>query len=175
MTYSGNVIVFYWVLVLLTCMVYLMSSKMDSQSQYMPINSQDSNVNRTQQSHPDSIPNFASTKRSHHPRKVWTYDEGETLINGLKDLVSCGLKCNNGFRPGYLPAVDTHMNNHFPGTDLKAGPHILSKIHVWRKTYGSLTTMLSRSGLGWNDETCQIVVDSDQVWSQYVVVRTCHL
>lgn len=140
---------------------------MDSQSEYVPVQSQEVNVNYSQQSHPNS----SSTKRTHNTRRSWTIEEEDALINGLKDLVASGLKSDNGFKPGYLPALDKHMNNRFPGTDLKADPHILSKIHVWRRQYGSLSTMLSRSGFGWNDDTCQIVVCDDDVWRQYVMVR----
>ncbi|KAL0401444.1 UNVERIFIED_CONTAM: hypothetical protein Slati_4174300 [Sesamum latifolium] len=33
---------------------------------------------------------------------------------------------------------------------LKAVPHIYSKIHIWKKTYGTLLTMLTHSGFEWN-------------------------
>lgn len=80
-----------------------------------------------------------------------------------------GLKCDNGFRTGYLSALEKYLANRFPGTDLKADPHILSKIHVWKKQHSSLSTMMSMSGFGWDDRTCQIVVD-DPVWEAYVRV-----
>ncbi|KAK6126603.1 hypothetical protein DH2020_039649 [Rehmannia glutinosa] len=40
----------------------------------------------------------------------------------------------------------------YPQTDLKGIPHIKLKIHVWKKDYGGLVTMLSCSGIGWNVE-----------------------
>ncbi|KAL0361755.1 UNVERIFIED_CONTAM: hypothetical protein Sradi_3860000 [Sesamum radiatum] len=57
----------------------------------------------------------------------------------------------------------------FPSSDIKADPHIQSKIHVWKKTYGSIVSMLTRSGFGWNDATNMVVVDDD-VWENYVKV-----
>lgn len=115
-------------------------------------------------------PKKMSKKRTHTPRRTWTGPEEEQLLLGLKECVANGLKCDNGFRTGYLAALEQHLNNQFPGTDLKADPRILSKIHVWKKQFSTLSTMMGMSGFGWNDRTCQIVVDSDQVWEAYVRV-----
>lgn len=146
---------------------------MDSESQWTPLNNQqftaDSNTQSQSLNHSQPIPISTSTRRTHNPRRVWTIQEEHELMVGLKGLVASGMKCDNGFRTGYLPALEMHLNNRFAGTDLKADPHILSKIHVWRRQYGSLNTMLSRSGFGWNDQLCQIVVEDD-IWKQYVSV-----
>ncbi|KAG8372856.1 hypothetical protein BUALT_Bualt12G0110500 [Buddleja alternifolia] len=61
------------------------------------------------------------------------------------------------------------MSKIFPGTDLRAMPHINSKIHVWRKDYGSLTIMLKKSGIGWNDTTKMIEAE-DEAWENFVKV-----
>ncbi|XP_012836526.1 PREDICTED: uncharacterized protein LOC105957141 [Erythranthe guttata] len=101
-------------------------------------------------------------------RRCWTVLEEQTLILGLKDIVSRGWKCENGFKTGYLGTLEQYMVQKFPGTDLKASPHIHSKIHVWKKHYGALSTMLSRSGFGWNDSNNTIDVVDDQVWQDYI-------
>ncbi|KAL0438970.1 UNVERIFIED_CONTAM: hypothetical protein Slati_2380000 [Sesamum latifolium] len=62
------------------------------------------------------------------------------------------------------------MKKLFPSSDIKADPHIQSKIHVWKKTYGSLVGMLGRSGFGWNDATNMVVVDDDVVWDNYIKI-----
>lgn len=103
-------------------------------------------------------------------RRVWTVQEENQLLVGLKEIVSRGWKTDNGFKTGYLGALEEHMRSHFNGCDLKVDPHIASKIHVWKKNYGSLSTMLSRSGFGWNDTAQIIEVENDQVWNEYCKV-----
>ncbi|PIN09962.1 hypothetical protein CDL12_17451 [Handroanthus impetiginosus] len=93
-------------------------------------------------------------------RRVWTVKEEEALIVALKDVVASGWKCENGFRTRYLTVLEKHMMTTFPGTDIRADPHIYSKIHV---------CMMSRSGFGWNDSTNIIVVE-DSVWEKHVKV-----
>ncbi|KAK6128128.1 hypothetical protein DH2020_038131 [Rehmannia glutinosa] len=80
-------------------------------------------------------------------------------------------KSENGFKFGYLQALEQEMVKVLPGTDLKGIPHINSKIHVWKKDYGSLVSMLSRSGIGWNDSTCMIEC-TDEAWAEYMKVDT---
>ncbi|KZV40004.1 hypothetical protein F511_12399 [Dorcoceras hygrometricum] len=59
------------------------------------------------------------------------------------------------------------MHAAIPGTDLRGNLHINSKVHVWKKTYGTLVTLLGKSGVGWNvtdntveatDETCDTIL-----------------
>ncbi|XP_012832657.1 PREDICTED: uncharacterized protein At2g29880-like [Erythranthe guttata] len=106
--------------------------------------------------------------RSAMPRRTWTMQEEQSLIMALKDIVHRGWKCENGFKTVYLATLENSMAQSFPGTDLKADPHINSKIHVWKKQYRSLSTMMSRSGFGWNDSSNTIDVFDDQVWQEYI-------
>lgn len=101
-------------------------------------------------------------------------EEEQQLLLGLKKAVSKGWKFENGFKTGYLGVLEQHVAQHFPNTDIKADPHIASKIHVWKKNYGTLATMLTRSGFGWNDTTHIIEVVDDQVWADYVKVGHPH-
>lgn len=103
-------------------------------------------------------------------RRTWTTLEEQCLVNALKDVVQAGMKCDNGFRSGFLGMLEKAMAQRFPGTDLKGDPHIQSKIHVWKNSYGTLSTLLSRSGIGWNDVTNTIDVSDDQVWKTYIEV-----
>ncbi|KAL8541830.1 hypothetical protein ACS0TY_002909 [Phlomoides rotata] len=56
------------------------------------------------------------------------------------------------------------MKKLLPGTDLVVNPHINSKIHVWKKEYGSLFDLLSKSGIGWNCSTNTIDVLDEEAW-----------
>ncbi|KAL8532864.1 hypothetical protein ACS0TY_009171 [Phlomoides rotata] len=51
-----------------------------------------------------------------------------------------------------------------PGTNIFATPYINSKIHVWKKEYGALSDLLSKSGIGWNSTTSIIEVGDEAVW-----------
>ncbi|PIN11254.1 hypothetical protein CDL12_16146 [Handroanthus impetiginosus] len=99
-------------------------------------------------------------------RRIWTVKEEEALIVALQDAVAAGWKCENGFRTGYLGILERHMLTTFPGTDIRADPHIHSKIHVWKKNHASLLSMMSRSGFGWNESTNMIIVE-DSIWDNY--------
>ncbi|KAK6123924.1 hypothetical protein DH2020_042343 [Rehmannia glutinosa] len=108
-------------------------------------------------------------RRNDKGRRSWSRREEEVLVAALKEIVITGWKSENGFKIGYLQALEQEMAKALPGTDLKGIPHINSKIHVWKKDYGSLVSMLSRSGIGWNDSTKMIEVH-DEVWADYVKV-----
>ncbi|KAL8527951.1 hypothetical protein ACS0TY_005678 [Phlomoides rotata] len=90
-----------------------------------------------------------NTEKASNPMRVWTYEEERVLVNSLKDLVAKGYKCDNGFKSGYVTVLEQMMVNAFPTTDLRDYPHTNSKIHVWKKQYAALYTMLDGfSGIG---------------------------
>ncbi|KAL0427309.1 UNVERIFIED_CONTAM: hypothetical protein Slati_2905700 [Sesamum latifolium] len=63
-------------------------------------------------------------------QRTWTIKEEKCLIAGLKSLVVTGWKCDNGFRNGYLTQLEAHIARKFPQCDIKADPHITSKLHM---------------------------------------------
>ncbi|KAL8557281.1 hypothetical protein ACS0TY_004642 [Phlomoides rotata] len=70
---------------------------------------------------------------------------------------------------GYLLLLENAMSLKFQGTDLKGDPHINSKIHVWKKQYTCLKSMLGVSGIGLNGTTYHIDA-LPEVWEAYVKV-----
>lgn len=100
-------------------------------------------------------------------RRVWTLKEEEVLIQALKDIVQQGWKCDNGFRTGYLMVLEKAMLKAFPDSDLRAEPHINSKVHVWKKHYASLQGMFGISGFSWNEASKMITVE-DKFWEEYI-------
>lgn len=70
------------------------------------------------------------------------------LISTLKEIVHSCWKCENRFKAGYLLVLEKAIVKALPGTDLHVDPHINSKIHIWKKNYGSLSYMMSRSSFG---------------------------
>ncbi|XP_075486392.1 uncharacterized protein LOC142526003 [Primulina tabacum] len=59
------------------------------------------------------------------------------------------------------------MQESIPGNSLRGNPHINSKIHVWKKTCSTIVTLLSKSGVGWNDSNNTIDV-TDETWETIV-------
>ncbi|KAL8536900.1 hypothetical protein ACS0TY_012179 [Phlomoides rotata] len=86
-------------------------------------------------------------------RRTWSKIEEDALIQALTDIISDGWKDDNGFRAVFQCELEKGMRKLLPSTDLVANPHINSKIHVWKKEYGSLSDLLSKSGIGWNSTT----------------------
>ncbi|XP_012842474.1 PREDICTED: uncharacterized protein LOC105962703 isoform X2 [Erythranthe guttata] len=106
-------------------------------------------------------------KKMDKRRRSWSMKEEEVLISALRDIVAKGWKCENGFRTGYLRLLERAMLRYFPKTDIRAEPHINSKIHVWKKYHGSLASMFGVSGIVWNDST-KMIDAQDDAWDTYV-------
>ncbi|CAA0830734.1 Unknown protein, partial [Striga hermonthica] len=99
-------------------------------------------------------------------RRVWTSAEENALVNALKDIVTEGWKTENGFRTGYAFQLEKKMKTYLPGCEIRADPHITSKMHVWKKTYASLANIkANKSGLGWNDVSKSFSCDDDRYQS----------
>ncbi|XP_073021718.1 uncharacterized protein [Primulina eburnea] len=112
---------------------------------------------------------FAKARKSDKTRRSWTEREEECLIQALKEATTQGWKSGNGFRPGYLAFLENHLKVSFPDSNLRGNPHINSKVHVWKKLYGSIVTILSKSGVGWND-TEKTIEASNEIWESLIKV-----
>ncbi|KAL8502092.1 hypothetical protein ACS0TY_021274 [Phlomoides rotata] len=100
-------------------------------------------------------------------RRVWTQKEEEALIKCLKEIIPQGWKVDNGFKVGYLRELEKGMNKIFPVTDLRPYPHIHSKLHVWKKDYSTIVSLLSKSGIGWDNTSKMIDVEQEDAWEAY--------
>ncbi|KAL0386125.1 UNVERIFIED_CONTAM: hypothetical protein Sradi_3006800 [Sesamum radiatum] len=92
----------------------------------------------------------------------------EALVNGLKSLITTGWKCENGFRNGYLAQLEVYMKRSFPQCHIKAEPHINPKLHVWKKQYSTLTSMMNKSGFGWDESRNMVTVEDENIWLDFV-------
>lgn len=88
------------------------------------------------------------------------------LLVALKGLVVQGWKSNNGFRAGYLKQLEIAMRKAFPSANLKGEPHIHSKLTGWKRTYGSLITILNRSGVGFNSNGDNKIDATPELWEE---------
>ncbi|KAL8483788.1 hypothetical protein ACS0TY_026466 [Phlomoides rotata] len=86
----------------------------------------------------------------------------------MKDLVAKGWKTKNGFKPGYLLKLEAGIVKMLPGTDIRANPHITSRLAILKKFHGSLQTMFKRnSGIGFN-ATTGLLQCHDECWDRIV-------
>ncbi|XP_028102674.1 uncharacterized protein LOC114301915 [Camellia sinensis] len=112
-----------------------------------------------------------SSRKKGKPRRFWNHCEEVFLITTMKDVIASNPRWkfdNNQFRAGFYNECEEKILSAFPRTDLRASPHIDSKIKFWRKQYNTLQDMLNISGFGWDDEQEMVLVDSDDVWQNYV-------
>ncbi|CAL5384241.1 unnamed protein product [Camellia sinensis] len=112
-----------------------------------------------------------SSRKKGKPRRFWNRREELFLITTMKNVTASNPRWkldNNQFRAGFYNECEKKILSAFPRTDLRATPHIDSKIKLWRKQYNTLQDMLKISGFGWDDEQKMVLVDSDDVWQNYV-------
>ncbi|KAL8511872.1 hypothetical protein ACS0TY_018346 [Phlomoides rotata] len=86
----------------------------------------------------------------------------------MKELVANGWKTENGFKPDYLLKLEAGMLKSLPGTDIRASPHITSRITIWKRFHSSLQTMLNNNfGIGLNADT-GLIDCHDNCWALIV-------
>ncbi|XP_057777030.1 uncharacterized protein LOC130995674 [Salvia miltiorrhiza] len=107
----------------------------------------------------------SQANKTQQTRRSWSTKEELVLLFALKELVAQGWKSDNGFRAGFLGKLEDALKKEFPGTDLKATPHI--KIGSWKKFYNSLVSMLDKSGIGNLNGDYMIDCSNDQ-WEHIV-------
>ncbi|KAL8545811.1 hypothetical protein ACS0TY_005796 [Phlomoides rotata] len=81
-----------------------------------------------------------------------------------QDYETVKRKADNGFKAGFQRELEKRMRALLPGTNIIANTHINSKIHVWKKDYGSLFDALSKIGIGWNWITNTLDIIDEGVW-----------
>ncbi|KAL8513546.1 hypothetical protein ACS0TY_012862 [Phlomoides rotata] len=114
--------------------------------------------------------NYLSTQKGKTAgsRRTWRPNEEALLIEQLKELISTGIwKAENGFRPGYLQKLEEKMRMNIHRTDIRAFPHINSKILTWKKHHGCIQLALGETGCGFNTST-KILDCSDTTWAQVI-------
>ncbi|KAL8526210.1 hypothetical protein ACS0TY_015433 [Phlomoides rotata] len=96
-------------------------------------------------------------------RRSWSKIEEDALIMCLTNVVIERWKSENGFKTGFQRELEKVMRKIIHGTDIAVNPHINSKIHVWKKEYGVLSDLLSKSGISWNSTTSMIEVEDEGI------------
>ncbi|KAL7250081.1 hypothetical protein ACSBR1_012140 [Camellia fascicularis] len=74
-----------------------------------------------------------SSRKKGKPRRFWNHREELFLITTMKDVAASNPRWkldNNQFRTGFYNECEKKILSAFPGTDLRATPHIDSKIKL---------------------------------------------
>ncbi|KAL6220351.1 hypothetical protein ACLB2K_008107 [Fragaria x ananassa] len=107
--------------------------------------------------------------RSTATRRKWTKFEEDAMLSVLDDFVARGMRCENGtFKSGTLVQMEEAMSRLCPDSNLKASPHIESKLKKWKESYSIVYDLSNKSGFAWNDNRKCIEVDNNDAWDIYV-------
>lgn len=101
----------------------------------------------------------------------WTRIEDEALIGALTELCQGGWKRdNNIFRSGYTIVLEKELKSRLPGCNLKASPHIESRLKTLKKHCDAITDMKDAFGIEWRSADCTLICYDDDVWEDWVKV-----
>ncbi|KAI8559086.1 hypothetical protein RHMOL_Rhmol04G0147500 [Rhododendron molle] len=65
----------------------------------------------------------------------WRTKEDDALMKCIvNELVRDKWRVENGFKCGFFNDLEKELEKFLPGTDLKANPHIDSKVKYWKVT-----------------------------------------
>ncbi|KAL7585578.1 hypothetical protein Lser_V15G42886 [Lactuca serriola] len=105
-------------------------------------------------------------------KHTWITEEDAKLIEALLELHVSGKYggADNGFKPGYLKAVQQLLDVSLPNSGLKAEPHIKSWMKTWKNHFNIMHDMVygtNTSGFGWDTDKCCVTADAE-VWDEYI-------
>lgn len=114
-------------------------------------------------------------KRTKITKRKWNKKEDEVLVGALLELCNAGWKRgNNIFRSGYTSVLEEDLKSKLPGRNLKASPHIESRIKTLKKHCDAITEMRGGArGIEWNKEKLTVICEDDDVWENWVKVELC--
>ncbi|KVH95664.1 hypothetical protein Ccrd_002273 [Cynara cardunculus var. scolymus] len=111
------------------------------------------------------VPERGSKTKKHK----WTRREDEALISALTELCQTGWKRdNNIFRSGYTTVLEKELKSKLPGCNLKASPHIESRLKTLKKHCDAITDMKDAFGIEWRGTECTLICYDDDVWDDWV-------
>ncbi|XP_076897018.1 uncharacterized protein At2g29880-like [Bidens hawaiensis] len=109
-------------------------------------------------------------------KRKWNEKEDEKLVAAMLDVLNSSphYKSDNGFKPGFLQAVEKQLAILLPEAGIKAKPHIKSRIKTMKSDWSIVHDMLScknTSGFGW-DYNNEMLDAPQDVWKAYLQVHT---
>lgn len=120
----------------------------------------------------NSEPTKQPTAETKAKRRIWKKTEEDALIRCMRNEYSDKWTADNGFKAGFFTLIEKELTKLLPNTDIRANPHIDSKVKYWKTTYNLITDILRVSGFYWSDVNKCIVVDEASVWEDYEKVKS---
>ncbi|KAK6160275.1 hypothetical protein DH2020_003656 [Rehmannia glutinosa] len=106
-------------------------------------------------------------------KKKWTPKEDAALIAALSELCNAGWKRETGiFKNGYTSALERKLKSKLPGCNIKASPHIESRLKLLKRQYDAITEMQGAAGMQWDDKDNLLICEDDDVWEEWVQTHT---
>lgn len=108
-------------------------------------------------------------RRTKITKRKWNKKEDEVLVAALLELCDAGWKRdNNIFRSGYTSVLEKELKSKLPGRNLKASPHIESRLKTLKKHCDAITDMRGARGIHWNKEEHTVICEDDDIWEDWV-------
>lgn len=96
-------------------------------------------------------------------KRVWTAQEENELIDILLEMNDSGWKVDTGHKSGYLSHIEKELSKRLPHAQIKADPHIQSKVKTLKKMLSYILDIQQfGSGFGWDEEKKMVVGDREQ-------------
>ncbi|KAI8539340.1 hypothetical protein RHMOL_Rhmol09G0174700 [Rhododendron molle] len=99
-------------------------------------------------------------------RRNWKKTEEEALMKYMLNEAAERWKAENGFKTGYFTHLEKELHKVLPGCNLKAHPHIDSKVRYWKSCWAKIVDITNLSGFGWDNVNKRIDVEQE-VWDVY--------
>ncbi|OMO81760.1 hypothetical protein CCACVL1_12236 [Corchorus capsularis] len=104
----------------------------------------------------------------------WLLDEDAALIAAMVDMRNVGrFNADTGFKGGYLLELERMLHESLPQANIKAKPHIESRIRTLKKEWGIIYDMINgtnTSGFGWDDHRKMLTAE-DKVWDDFMAAH----
>ena len=101
--------------------------------------------------------------------RLWTKLEERTLVECMLELTKKGLVEKGNFQTSGLKELEKMMYAKLVDCELKALPHIKSKIRYFKEKFMAFLQLKQASGVGWDDIRGCIVADDD-MFNEWLLV-----
>ncbi|XVF59148.1 hypothetical protein PTKIN_Ptkin07bG0252500 [Pterospermum kingtungense] len=127
--------------------------------------------NRKKQMSRNASTSPVDSQTSKRTNRKWSFEEDVVLVSCMVDLHNMGThNADTGFKAGYLLELERMVGKKLPSANIKAKPHIESRIKTLKKDWSIIFDMVQgncTSGFGWDSQK-NMVTAEDAVWESYI-------